>query len=204
METLTKKEAEGLFKGLGEKLDKLFAKFVPKNVVPITFEDGTTATSDADSIDGIVGSNIIGQDGNPLPDNDYETNDGFKLTVQGGVVTAYAPLAGDAPDAANETQALKDQIAALTKQLADATNEKKAAVTAKVEADKKFKAVTEGMTELKNELEQIKNKTFGSTRKPDVNPKFMAQEEEKEAFDPMAELADAYQTSHPNSPLFKR
>lgn len=192
--TLTKEEALSFFDKMDKKIDKFLSKIF-KNAVQIALADGTMATSDAATPDALVGSSIIGGDGQPLPDGPTETADGYVITVAGGKCTDYEPVNADAKGndkAALET--LQKENAALKEQLAakNAEATKAVAATAKVEAEFKneFKA-------LKAELEELKTKTFGDNTPPDKDPKFRNDGDTQKPFDPMDELAEAFISSRP-------
>jgi ATP-dependent protease ClpP protease subunit len=184
--TLTKEEVTGLFTTLGNKLDKFINKF--KNSVEIALADGTLATSDAATPDALIGSTMLGADGQPLPDGQSETADGYVITIQGGKVTDYQPLMADKKD---ETEQLKKQVADLTAQLAAKNTEATQAVDKAVQIEASSKAQFQN---LKVELEQLKAKTFGDTD-PVVKNTNMQTDPSVQAADPMSELADVFRSS---------
>lgn len=191
--TLTREEATSFFDKMDKKIDKFFSKMF-KNQVQIALADGTMATSDAASPDALVGSNVLGGDGQPLPDGPTETADGYIITCVGGKVTAYEPANADQkPDPNKALETLQKENAALKEQLAAKNSEAAKAVqaTAKIEAEFKNE-----FKNLKTELEELKTKTFGESGAGPKNPKFKDQDEDGgEIFDPMKELADSFLTS---------
>lgn len=193
-DTFTKEEAKGYFKELGEKIDKFFnAKF--KNSVVIAMADGSSVTSDAATVEALVGSNTADPKGAPLTDGPHETADGMTLTTVGGKVTAYEPMAQDKDNAVED---LKKQVADLTAQLAASKTETPAAVNAAVaKTEAQFR---NEFTALKKELEDLKTKTFGDDSAPDKDSTFRNDKDGKQVeMDPMAEtLGRAYITSRQN------
>ena len=189
---LTKEEAQGFFKSIGDKLDKFInGKF--KNVVEIALADGSLAQSDAETIEVIVGSSIMGSDGAPLPDGPVETADGFVLTVAGGKVASYEPVMEDV--AAPNVEDLQKEIESLKAQLAQKSNDATEAV-AKVENEKKaieanFKSQFKN---IKSELEELQKKTFGDTEIPAKNTNFTDKTVEK-PYDPLLGQWEAFVTS---------
>lgn len=192
--TVTREEVEGLFTKMGEKIDKFFARF--KNSVQIALADGSMASSDAATPEALAGSSITGADGSPLADGEYETADGYAITVKSGKVETYEPLMADKtnPDVA----ALEKKVADLTAQLATKTNEATQAVQAQAKIENQFNA---DFKNLKNELEEIKKRTFGDSTPPATNPKFIDNGNVERPFDPMAELGDSFISSRPGGKI---
>lgn len=189
-DTITRTEAEGMFKTLGEKIDSFLNKFSKvKNMVELALADGTLVQSSAATPEEVVGSTITMPDGSPAPDGMHETADGYVLTIAGGVVTEYGPKAEDKKD---ETAALKEEIAALKAQLEAKTNEASQAVEAKSVIEASLKAE---FSNLKNELETIKKTTFGDTEVPKKNEKFQDKGAEEKPHDPMSQMWEAFKTS---------
>lgn len=177
--SMTKQEAEGLFKSLGEKIDSFFNKMTKVKNVELALADGTLVQSTAATPEEIMGSTITMPDGTPAPDGQYETADGQVITVAGGVVTAYEPKMEDVqPDSMEE---LKKQIAALQAQLAEKENAATEAKAKATEAVKEKEAITASLkaefTNLKNELETLRSKTFGDSTPPDTDPSFKDKED---------------------------
>jgi len=171
MEQLSREEAQGFFKAIGDKLDKFInGKF--KNSVEIALADGTMAMSDAETVDTIIGSAMTLPTG-PAPDGQYETADGYIINVAGGKVLTYEPVMEDKGE--DPTAALKQQIADLQAQLQAKTNEA-ATVNAKaIETQARIESNFKNqMKAIKDELEILKTKTFGDDSKPDANPGFKA------------------------------
>lgn len=186
--TLTKEQAEGFFTNLGNKIDNLLKKF--KNAVQIALADGSMATSDAPTPDALVGSAMTGADGAPLADGDYETADGFTITIAGGKVTAYEPLMADNKD---QVAQLQKQVAELTAQLAAKSTEATQAVQAAAKKESEFR---NEFKNLKTEFDALKAKTLGDEGTPPPDPEFKADKGgNPKAADPMNDLADAYKTS---------
>lgn len=192
--SITKQEAEGLFKSLGEKIDNFFNKLTKVKNVELALADGTLVQSDAATPEEVVGSTLTMPDGSPVPDGPVETADGYVITVAGGKVASYEPKMEDAkPD---PTEELKKQIAALQAQLAEKTNAANEAVKEKEAITAKLKSE---FSNLKTELEEIKAKTFGDDSKPADNPEFKDEKGKKERpYDPMNQWFDAYQSSRFN------
>jgi ATP-dependent Clp protease protease subunit len=172
---LTKEEAQGFFKSIGDKLDKFInGKF--KNVVELALADGTLVQSDAATPEEVVGSTVTLPDGTPVPDGVVETADGYVMTVAGGKVASYEPKMDDAK--ADPTEELKKQIAELQARLEAKTNE---ATQANAEKAKIEASLQSEFKNLKIELDALKSKTFGDPTLPGTDPEF---KEEKE---PVAE-----------------
>jgi len=181
--SMTKDEAEGLFKSLGEKIDNFFNKIQKvKNMVELALADGTLVQSDAETPEQVLGSTITMPDGTPLPDGPVETADGYVMTIAGGKVASYEPKMEDQAD---PTEELKKQIADLQAQLAEKTNAATEAGNKATEAVKEKEAITATLkaefTNLKNELENLKSKTFGDPNPPATDPEFKEKEEAKQA-----------------------
>ena len=190
--TLTREEAEGLFKKMGDRMDKFFASFKIKNSVQIALADGSMATSDAATPEELVGSSIVGADGNPLPDGPAETADGYQITVAAGKVTEYQPLMADNKD---QVAQLQQQVADLTAQLATKSNEATQAVQATAKLETKF---SNEFKALKQELEEMKSKTFGDDTPPAKDPNFKNDKgQATKSHDPMIDMWNAYTTSRP-------
>lgn len=191
--TLSKEEAQGFFKSIGDKLDKFMSKF--KNAVQIALADGTMASSDAPTPDALVGSTMTGADGAPLADGDYETADGFEITISGGagVVESYDPLMADNKD---QVAQLQKQVADLTAQLAAKSNEAAQAVQAVAKKEIEFRNEVKN---LKTEFDALKSKTLGDPDPAKPDPEFKADKGGKRVLDPMAEqmgeLSEAFFTS---------
>jgi ATP-dependent protease ClpP protease subunit len=193
MDTVTKKEVEGMFAKFGEKMDGFFARFKPKNIA-VTLADGSTVNSDAADPSALVGSHLTDEQGAPLPPGTYETGDGYALVItddQGTVVSAD-PITADKKDDASalkkENEALKQQIAQMTQE-ANASKNEVAAVAKQMATFK---------NEMNAELEKIKNQTFGDQTIPIDGVNKTKQAEPK---NPMIEaiagsLYEAYKTSH--------
>jgi len=199
--SMTKQEAEGLFKSLGEKIDSFFNKITKVKNVELALADGTLVQSTAATPEEIIGSTISMPDGTPAPDGQHETADGQVITVAGGVVTAYEPKMDDVKE--DPTEELKKQIAALQAQLAEKENAATEANAKATEAVKEKEAVTATLkaefTNLKSELETLRSKTFGDDSKPEVNPEFKDEKGKQERpYDPMTQWFDAYKSSRFN------
>jgi len=195
--TLTKEEAKGFFDKMDAKIDKFFSKIF-KNAVQIALADGTMATSDAATPDALVGSTMMGADGQPLPDGPTETADGYIITCAGGKVTDYQPVNADAakPNDKAALEALQKENAALKEQLAAKNTEATQVVQAAAKKEAEFK---NEFKNLKDELEKIRAATFGDDGQPDKDPEFKNDDKNKKSvFDPMGELGNAYLTSRYN------
>ena len=184
--TLTREEAKGFFDNVNAKIDSFFAKFF-RNAVQVALADGTMATSNAETVEALVGSTLTDAKGAPCAPGEYPTADGYKITVaEGGKVTGYDPMEQE-----KEVDALKKQVADLTAKLSAKNNEVAEASKAKAKVEAEFK---NQFSDLKKELEELKNKTFGDSNPPDLNRKF--EDKQQKTYDPMGQLWDAYRTSH--------
>lgn len=194
------KDPKGIKKAFfdfGKSMNDLFKSLKITNQVEIALADGTMATSDAETPDAIQDSTLIGQDGQPLAPGNYETADGYAITVgDGGVVTAYGPITADKAKGKDQTQALQKEIETLKAQLAE--KDKAVASTAAASA-KREKQFTDTLKDIKAKYEELSKKTFGDDGDPndDKGPTNILDDDgnDTEEFDPMKELADTFVTS---------
>jgi len=206
--TITKEEAKGLFEALGNKIDKLFKASIKAQNLDLQLADGTPIVSDAADPSGIMGSNVTDAQGQPLADGEYETQDGFQMEVAGGIVTAYDPLMNDktkpaapaAPDMQKQMADMQAAINEIKSQLGAAKNETKQAIEAKSKIEAEAKATVEGFKALKDELEELKTRTFGDTSQIQKDTKFKADKNQRPADDMMlaqmgGDLGNAWLTS---------
>lgn len=199
IKNMEKEKEENVFDKFFAKLDKFFDSKLKevKNAVTVALADGSQIQSDADTPDNLVGSTLTDETGATLAAGTYETADGISLVVDdSGKVVSADPIMNDAKDdTVAKLAALEQENATLKQQLAEANTKAQAEAKTTAKKDAEFKNI---LSEVRAEVEKLKNQTFGDAKPPVDAPdkKFKNEVETDPMLDAMAHtLGQAFITS---------
>lgn len=148
---------EGLLKDIQAKLSKLVKGEDLPQAMDITLADGTVVAIDSE--DGeFEGKSIERADGSPLEDGTYDLEDGRKISVADGVVTAVME---DEEGDSEEVEALKAEIEALKAAQVESINALKESEKINAEMRASIVEINESVNALKEENKVMASTTVG-------------------------------------------